>query len=198
MNHTVYFADQTVLFATAAPDSSWHVVTAADDGISRDKVVKNLEKHNTVVVVSVDPDAIFARFAADFTAVEAAGGVVVNACGDWLLIHRNGRWDLPKGHLEAGETLAECAAREICEETGVAAEVVRPLCDTQHAYYFPKTARWELKTTHWFSLRTASCDPLTPQTEEGIETAGWYSPATAEKHLLTAFPTVRCVVAKMK
>ena len=79
------------------------------------------------------------------------------------MIRRNGRWDLPKGHLECGERIEECAAREIEEETGVRAGVVRPLCDTLHAYYFPKTERWELKRTHWYELHTASCDRLVPQ-----------------------------------
>ena len=37
--------------------------------------------------------------------VEAAGGVAVDGLGRRLLICRNGRWDLPKGHREAGESL---------------------------------------------------------------------------------------------
>lgn len=83
------------------------------------------------------------------------------------MIHRNGRWDLPKGHLECGERIEECAAREVCEETGVAAEVVRPLCETLHAYYFPKTARWELKRTRWYELYTPACAVLTPRPKRG-------------------------------
>lgn len=99
----------------------------------RDKILNFLESHNSVAVVAADPDAAFAAFAAEFTPSKRPGGVVVNGCGEWLMIHRNGRWDLPKGHLECGERIEECAAREVCEETGVAAEVVRPLCETLHA-----------------------------------------------------------------
>ena len=123
--------------------------------------------------------------------------MVVNDCGQWLMIRRNGRWDLPKGHLECGERIEECAAREIEEETGVRAGVVRPLCDTLHAYYFPKTERWELKRTHWYELHTASCDRLVPQAEEGIEQVVWCTPAEVTRNLRDAFPTIRCVVAAM-
>ena len=119
MNRTVYFADRAVAFTAEAPGGAWYAVAAeACGGISRAKILNFLESHNSVAVVSDDPDRAFAAFAAEFTPVEAAGGVVVNDCGEWLMIHRNGRWDLPKGHLAAGERLAACAEREIAEETG--------------------------------------------------------------------------------
>ena len=122
---------------------------------------------------------------------------MVNGRGEWLMIHRNGRWDLPKGHLECGERIEECAAREVEEETGVAARVVRPLCETLHAYYFPKTARWELKRTHWYELHAPGCTGLKPQTEEGIDSAVWCAPREVADNLRDAFPTIRCVAAAM-
>ena len=198
MNHTVYFADKSVIFTSDAPGGECYAVVPADPAdLSRAKVTKILESHNCVAVVSADPDAAFRSFAADFTQIEAAGGVVVNDCGEWLMIHRNGRWDLPKGHLECGERIEECAAREVEEETGVAARVVRPLCETLHAYYFPKTARWELKRTHWYELHAPGCAGLTPQTEEGIDSAVWCAPREVADNLRDAFPTIRCVVAAM-
>ena len=199
MNRTVYFADKAVLFTAETPGGVWYAVAAdADGGVSRDKILNFLESHNSVAVVSDDPDRAFAAFAAEFTPVEAAGGVVVNDCGEWLMIHRNGRWDLPKGHLECGERIEECAAREVCEETGVAAEVVRPLCETLHAYYFPKTARWELKRTRWYELYTPACAVLTPQTEEGIDAVAWCSPEEAAARSAECYPTVRTVLACLR
>lgn len=199
MNRTVYFADKAVLFTVETPGGAWYAVSAdAGDGLSRDKILNFLESHNTVAVVSDDPDGAFAAFAAEFTPVEAAGGVVVNDCGEWLMIHRNGRWDLPKGHLECGERIEECAAREVEEETGVAAEVVRPLCETLHAYYFPKTERWELKRTRWYELYTPACAVLKPQTEEGIDAVAWCSPDKVAAHAAACYPTVRTVLACLK
>lgn len=198
MDITVYFADKAVVFTTENPGDGWYAfVPSQEGGISRAKVTKILESHNCVAVVTPDPDKAFRAFAADFTPVEAAGGVVVDDRGEWLIMRRNGRWDLPKGHLECGECAEECAAREIEEETGVRADVVRPLCDTLHAYYFPKTGRWELKRTHWYELHAASCGRLTPQTEEGIEEVVWCTPAEVAEKLRDAFPTIRCVAAAM-
>lgn len=199
MNRTVYFADRAVAFTAEAPGGAWYAVAAeACGGISRAKILNFLESHNSVAVVSDDPDRAFAAFAAEFTPVEAAGGVVVNDCGEWLMIHRNGRWDLPKGHLECGERIEECAAREVGEETGVAAEVVRPLCETLHAYYFPKTERWELKRTRWYELYTPACAVLKPQTEEGIDAVAWCSPDEAAARAADCYPTVRTVLARLR
>ena len=120
MDYTVYFADKAVVFTAKTPGEGWYAVTPAPDGgISRAKVTKILESYNKAAVVTPDPGAAFGAFAAEFALIEAAGGVVVNDCGQWLMIRRNGRWDLPKGHLECGERIEECAAREIEEETGV-------------------------------------------------------------------------------
>lgn len=194
MIRTVYFADKAVAFATALPDGEWYAVPVVSDGdVSRPKILKILESYNSVALISPDPEAAFAAFAAQFTWVEAAGGVVVDAGGRWLMIRRNGRWDLPKGHLEAGESIECCAAREVEEETGVRGEVVRPLCETLHAYWFPKTERWELKRTRWFELRATGPAALQPQTEEGIEQVVWCTPAEAAEHVRDAFPTIRRV-----
>lgn len=50
-----------------------------------------------------------------------ARGVLRDEEGRILLIQRsdNGRWALPSGAIELGESIAECAAREAFEETGL-------------------------------------------------------------------------------
>ena len=54
-----------------------------------------------------------------------ASAYVVHA-GCVLLVHHRklSRWLAPGGHLRPGETPDECAAREVLEETGVAARVI--------------------------------------------------------------------------
>lgn len=50
----------------------------------------------------------------------SAGGVVVNAEGEVLVVSQRGTsWSLPKGHIDAGESALEAARREIYEESGI-------------------------------------------------------------------------------
>lgn len=197
MEQTVYFADKSVTFTRPTPCGACRLVAFNGDGdVSRAKILKILETENSVVVTAADPARAFAAFAAGFTPVEAAGGVVVNERGEWLMILRNGRWDLPKGHVEPGEAWAECAVREVAEETGVgSAQIVRPLCDTLHAYCMH--GRWELKRTHWYAMRITACEDLAPQTEEGVERVVWCTPLQVAENLRGTFPTIRCVAEAM-
>lgn len=198
MTRSLYFADKVVVFTTEKPSDPAAVwLDAVREEISQTKILKILETNNFLAVISPDPNAAFEALAAEFMRVEAAGGIVVNDCGEWLLMRRKGRWDLPKGHIEPGEQADVCAVREIAEETGVVgAKVVRPLCETDHAYFMH--GRWELKRTHWFELHIASCDTLAPQCEEGIECVAWVAPDEVEERLGGAFPTVRCVAECMR
>jgi len=105
----------------------------------------------------------------------AAGGVV--KCSDTgliLLIKRNGVWDLPKGKLENGETIPECAVREVEEETGLEnLRVTAALCNTYHEY--KQNNRLIGKTTYWYLMeeKGVSKQALKPQTEEGITNLAW-------------------------
>ena len=57
--------------------------------------------------------------------VEKAGCVIVNVQeGKIALVIRDGEYSFPKGHLEKGETIKECAERETIEETGHDVKIV--------------------------------------------------------------------------
>ncbi len=70
--------------------------------------------------------------------VRAAGGLIsrrtAGAAIEILLIHRPHRqdWTFPKGKVEAGETAAMCALREVEEETGLRCRLEGELPPTFH------------------------------------------------------------------
>jgi bis(5'-nucleosidyl)-tetraphosphatase len=64
----------------------------------------------------------------------------------FLLMRHASRWDLPKGHVDPGETELECALREFEEETGIDREHVS--IDPAFRYsevYFPSEKRYGMK-----------------------------------------------------
>lgn len=106
--------------------------------------------------------------------VEAAGGYVLRRVGERiyvLMIFRRGVWDLPKGKIDLGETPAQCAIREVAEETGAKGlTILRGAGMTLHKYL--ENDQPILKTTWWFAMTTSS-DDFEPETREQIERVEW-------------------------
>ncbi|MBE3593729.1 MAG: NUDIX hydrolase [Candidatus Carbobacillus altaicus] len=104
----------------------------------------------------------------------AAGGVVI----EWrdgepyvlLIADRFGRITLPKGHLENGETLEQAAVREVQEETGLRARIVRFLGETRYAFTDPSGGVID-KVVHYY-LMAVSGGTLKAQLEE-IDGVQW-------------------------
>ncbi|MGB7841687.1 MAG: NUDIX domain-containing protein [Salinimicrobium sp.] len=122
--------------------------------------------------------------------VEAGGGLVLNPRGEVLFIHRNGRWDLPKGKIEKGESLEEGAIREVEEETGVKnLEITRFLQKTYHV--FQRKGKYKLKVTFWYEMTTDYEGELVPEVKEGIEKAKWKDREKAMKALKKSYANIR-------
>ena len=101
-----------------------------------------------------------------FRQAPAAGGVVV-IDNQFVAIERNGIPDLPKGHIEKGESPEVAALREVEEETGITdLEIIKELPATWHCYILNN--QWTIKKTSWYLMRTKSGMKNVPQTEEGI------------------------------
>ena len=112
--------------------------------------------------------------------VEAAGGVVVRDGGsgpEVLLVHRleYDDWTFPKGKLEAGETLEECAVREVEEETGLRCTLGRELLPTSYrdAKGRPKTVRY------WAMSVVAGVLRFDHEVDEAV----WLTPPEAAERL---------------
>jgi 8-oxo-dGTP pyrophosphatase MutT (NUDIX family) len=123
----------------------------------------------------------------------AGGGLVGDGDGRYLLMLRRGKWDLPKGHLDPGETLEQCAVREVREETGLhEARLDGPLIVTYHTY--DENGKHILKETHWFRMTAAAGEQLVPQQEEQITELRWADRAELKVLLRNTFPSVIDVV----
>ncbi|MBT8401209.1 MAG: NUDIX hydrolase [Rhodothermia bacterium] len=131
--------------------------------------------------------------------IGAGGGLVVrrNEAGlQVLLIHRRGVWDLPKGKLDPGESVEQCARREVVEELGLKdqdIEVVCPIGRTVHGYR--EDDKFMLKRTHWFLMRTSSSS-FRPQAEEDIDAVDWVAWNDAQKTV--RFDTLRDLLKAAK
>lgn len=128
-----------------------------------------------------DVNAVLDAFKKELTLVQAAGGFVYDE-GQVLLIFRRGKWDLPKGKLDEGEKLSDCAVREVEEETGlVHLKLEKPLAITYHTYQ--EKGKHILKESHWYKIRGSINDKLTAQTEEDINECKWVKFNQLESYL---------------
>ena len=125
--------------------------------------------------------------------VRAAGCIVTAPDGTMLLIKRNGRWDLPKGKVEAGETLLQAALRETEEETGINNLSIPnsqlSIFKTYHIYNL--YGGWHLKQTSWFEAHCGLDTAGTPQQEEGITEVAWVAPDEWHRRLQHSDGTLR-------
>lgn len=88
-----------------------------------------------------------------------------------LMIYRKGTWDLPKGKLDPGESIEECALREVREEVGIhKLSLGMPLGTTVHGY--ERKGYYWVKTTYWYAMKTPE-EQFKPQLEEKIEAVKW-------------------------
>jgi len=126
----------------------------------------------SIVVSHGDEDELLKQFTSLFHPIDAAGGLIENANGQYLIIDRRGYIDLPKGKKEKGESDEENALREVGEETGISCvRITSHLTNTYHTY--PLNDEVALKCTHWYRMKVDGCPMLTPQTEEDIASAQW-------------------------
>jgi 8-oxo-dGTP pyrophosphatase MutT (NUDIX family) len=128
---------------------------------------------------------------------KAGGGLVYNKKGEVLFIFRNGKWDLPKGGIEKGETIEETAMREVEEETGVnQLRIIKKLQKTYHI--FKRNGRHKLKVTHWFEMHSDFEGTPQGQLEEGIEKVAWIDPNDIPEALKNSYENIKLLFEEEK
>ncbi len=190
LNPTIYFGSTRLVICSQPPTAEYHTLQVDDKlSVSRAKVIKKVENYKYVTILTPDVEATFEALKREFVVVEAAGGVVDNGSGSILMIHSRGHWDLPKGHVEMGESGREAALREVREETGICCEVVgdSPVAHTWHAY--DTYGSWELKRTEWWAMRAVGGE-LKAQSEEGIVDVAWCDAESLAQRLKSSYATI--------
>jgi 8-oxo-dGTP pyrophosphatase MutT (NUDIX family) len=136
-----------------------------------------------------DVDFLFSQFASLFIIIKAAGGLVFRSDGRLLLIFRRGKWDLPKGKQEKGESWEETALREVSEETNLDdLHMNSHITDTYHVYYMGNNAI--LKQTHWYHMISDGKDKLIPQVKEDITDVLWVKPEELSNYSMNTYESI--------
>lgn len=129
----------------------------------------------------------------------AAGGLVFNEKNELLFMFRRGKWDLPKGKLDAGESIENCAVREVEEETGVDNIHLKKLIGKTYHEYFDKWVGADvIKETWWYLMQVNDSKALIPQTEEDIEQVIWADEKMIEQCLENSYPNIIEIIKRLK
>ncbi|MEG1590690.1 Diadenosine hexaphosphate hydrolase [Chryseobacterium sp. MOF25P] len=140
-------------------------------------------------------DEIWKEFKKLFRIIEAAGGIVNKPNGDILFIRRLGKWDLPKGKMEKGESREESAIREIEEETNLQNVELRDFINTTYHIYIERNGDRVLKHTHWFEMFFDGEDTSKPQLEEGITEVAWKNTTQIENEVFpNTFQNIKLII----
>jgi len=164
------------------------------------KQLERFEKSDEACIYITHPNLneLFGYVAGCFKYVEAAGGLVTLSDGRILLIERLGKWDLPKGKAEKGESLQETAIREVVEECGLKTppKITGELTHTFHTYH--RDGRHVLKHTAWYTMCYDGDENLHPQFAEDITQAVWLPQNRLNIVVENTYESIKQVLEKFK
>ncbi len=193
MKLSIYFEEKELLVTDEETPSEINVIVYREKN-DIVQAIKHLEFLSKVILYG-EWERIFADLKTLYKYIEAAGGFIKNEQDEYLFIFRRGKWDLPKGKLEKGETPEIAAIREVQEETGLQFVKEKSLrCTTWHTY--DTYGEPVLKQTYWFNMETTKNQDSKPQTEEDITELQWLPESEFSKVLGNTFPSIVEVMNK--
>jgi 8-oxo-dGTP pyrophosphatase MutT (NUDIX family) len=201
--YKVFFKDRTVFFRDDFPETfrtKYGLFYKYESGDKLAEIVSaffHLKKINSLYLFHSDLQVLQMEFSSLFKHIKAAGGLVRNSKDEFLVIKRNGVWDLPKGKSEKGETADQAAVREVSEECGLESpEIHSFLLKTYHAYM--QDGKAILKETDWFEMRVGGNVKTTPEEKENITEVRWLKPDQASLIKSNTFPLIVDVLTEAK
>ncbi len=206
MHIKIYFGDKPVYLCNDI-NKELNEILHHPDAVFIDEIsnaaIKSLlheivkEEFHAGVLWSEDLEKLKKAFFKHFDLIEAAGGIVQNEKKELLFILRLGKWDLPKGKVEPGESTEEAAVREVEEETGITRlRLKKKTGETYHTYN--AYGKHFLKVTHWYAMSCPSSQELVPQTEEDIAAIKWVKLKDMEEPLANTYPSIKDIIARWR
>ena len=148
--------------------------------ITLNEILKKVRKHKKIFLYHPKKSELLKVFKSKIKVIFASGGIVKNDNNQILFIYRRGKWDLPKGKAEKGESIRETAVREVIEETGIEKlKIEKYFSNTFHIIRNNK--KYFLKETSWFLMSSNFKGKLKPQLNEGIKSVKWKTFDDAKK-----------------
>ena len=151
---------------------------------------------NTIYLHGDDPLTLMHYFKTKLPVTQAGVGLVTNTKGKTLFIYRKGKWDLPKGKIDRGETIEKGAVREVKEETGVKKLKIKGLAGMTY-HIFKRNDIYQLKETFWFHMDTTYDGDLKPEIKEDITKVRWKSHKKTKKALEKTYPNIKHLFDKL-
>jgi ADP-ribose pyrophosphatase YjhB (NUDIX family) len=188
--------DDTTTYIAENPVAAGYLALSGNDMTVFQTAFEHLGKDNSIgaIVTAPSHQALLATLRKLYEPVGAAGGIVQSENGKVLLIFRRGKWDLPKGKIDRGEAVSDCALREVKEETGIQdISLGDRVCDTWHVYSMH--GKNLLKHTTWFSMYGSENQTLMPQAEENIEEVRWVAITELPQYYNKAYQAIREVLS---
>jgi len=193
--YKVFFNSRTIILSDKFPDIDEvrydFIISFKDLEDLKPQVMLylNSDKPGNLYIYHSDIEYCMNTFRSCFRFISAAGGLVKNNRNEYLVMFRRGRWDLPKGKADSGESPEDTALREVEEECMIEGiEIRRFLTTTYHIYFLEDVP--VLKETIWYEMiYDGEKSPESPG-KEGIEKIIWLPYSQLDKISDNTFPTV--------
>ncbi len=201
-DYKIYYNDSFVLLTASAQQSKNNFSKVIQDDqiakafLEESGIVFDGKTNQNTLVVSEKPGQLMCDFMEHTDVIIAGGGIVQNEKGEYLLIYRKGKWDLPKGKIELTESIKDGAVREVEEETGVKIEQVDDEAFVTYHAYLLKGKKC-LKQTQWYKMKAVAgqAKPV-PQTEEDIQDVRWIAHDDLVHYIPLCYPLIADLLRK--
>lgn len=190
--YKIYMNRSALVLADFVPKNITNIQSIDDQQLDLENLFKQAKENRNPVsyfLRSSHPKELLRVLKKQVKMIKASGGLVKNGSGDYLFIYRLGKWDLPKGKVDSGESMKSAAVREVEEECGIHVDYLgQKIQSTYHVYQMK--GELVLKKTNWYEMGVNKIPKLKPQYEEDITEAVWLGKEKFGKIRKNTYPLI--------